>query len=387
MKLALTVLAVVGGMETLGLLGACPKAPQAGEPLNGLTPEQLASFNAGKVIFEQKFEPENGLGPLFNADACSECHEEPVTGGNGDEDETHAAVTMPDGSCDMLAAHGGPVFQAHTTPALERALGIDSEPIPAAATTRATRSSPDVFGFGLLEAVPDREIVARADPNDRDHDGVSGRPHYQPDGRVGRFGRKAAVARLDDFNGGAFVIEMGITNPVMPNEESIGGAAIPAGVDSTAEPELSAEGLASVVDFIRFLAPPPPLPLSIKAERGRAVFRGLGCASCHTPALVTGPNRVRALDRKVVAAYSDLLLHDMGAARADICIGQATPAEFRTEPLMGLRFAKKFLHDGAASTLEEAIQLHDGEAARARQHWDRATPYTREALLEFLKSL
>ena len=367
MKLALTVLAVVGGMETLGLLGACPKAPQAGEPLHGLTPEQLASFNTGKVIFEQKFEPGNGLGPLFNADACSECHEEPATGGNGDEDETHVAVALPDGSCDMLAAHGGPVIQAHTTPALKRALGIDSEPIPAAATTRATRSSPDVFGFGLLEAVPDREIVARADPNDRDHDGVSGRPHYQPDGRVGRFGRKAAVAKLDDFNAGAFVIEMGITSPAMPNEESIGGAAIPPGVDSTAEPELSAEGLASVVDFIRFLAPPPPLPLSIKAERGRAVFRGL--------------------DRKVVAAYSDLLLHDMGPARADICIGQATAAEFRTEPLMGLRFATKFLHDGAASTLEEAIQLHDGEAARSRQHWERATPYTREALLEFLKSL
>jgi len=386
-RAALTVLALVSGMEAAGAIGACPKVREAGEPLPGLTPEQLASFNAGKVIFEQEFEPENGLGPLFNANACKECHEEPATGGDGEETETHAAVVRADGSCDMLAAHGGPVFQAHTTPALKQALGIDSEPIPAEATVHAKRTSPDIFGFGLLDAVPDREILDYADPNDRDHDGVSGRPNYQPDGQLGRFGRKAAVAHLGPFNAGAFVIEMGITSPAQPNEESIGGAAIPPGADPTPEPELSAEALASVVDFVRFLAPPPQLALTYRGERGRGEFRAMGCASCHRPALVTGQNRVRALDRRVVVAYTDLLLHDMGASRADICLGQASPSEFRTEPLMGLRFVKQLMHDGAASTIEQAIELHDGEAARARESFARASPAAREALLEFLRSL
>src|SRR5262245_54319368 len=130
-------------MEAAGALGSCPMPPQPGEPLRDLTPEQLASFNAGKAIFTKEFEPEEGLGPLFNAPACGECHEEPEVGGHGDEDETHAAAAGAGGTCDLLAAHGGPVFQAHTTPALKKALGIDSEPILDGAT-RATRTSPDI---------------------------------------------------------------------------------------------------------------------------------------------------------------------------------------------------------------------------------------------------
>ena len=386
-KAALVAVVIVSGMEAAGFLGACPKAPQPGEPLRDLTPEQLASFNAGKAIFGKEFEPDEGLGPLFNAPACGECHEEPVLGGHGDEDETHAAVAQPDGACDLLAAHGGPVFQAHTTPALKQALGLDSEPIPAEATTRAIRTSPDVFGFGLLDAVPDEAILARADSADRDHDGISGRVNRFFDGRIGRFGRKALLPNLDEFNAGAFVIEMGVTNPGALVEETIGGKPIPAGVDPTPEPELSAEALRSVQDFVRFLAPPPQLPLTYEGEHGRQLFRSMGCISCHTPALVTGPNKVRALDRKVVNAYTDLLLHDMGAERADICLGLATPSEFRTEPLMGLRFETKFLHDGAATTIEQAIELHAGEAQRSRDYFMKAPAKEREALLAFLKSL
>ena len=170
-------------------------------------------------------------------------------------------------------------------------------------------------------------------------------------------------------------------------EETIGGKPIPAGVDPTAEPELSAEALRSVQDFVRFLAPPPQLPLTYEGERGRQLFRSMGCISCHTPALVTGPNKVRALDRKVVNAYTDLLLHDMGPERADICLGLATPSEFRTEPLMGLRFATKFLHDGAATSIEQAIELHAGEAARSRDYFAKASSKDKEALLAFLRSL
>jgi CxxC motif-containing protein (DUF1111 family) len=370
-----------------GGAGECPRTPEPGEPLRGLSADELARFAEGRAVFERVFSDSAGLGPLFNANGCIECHEDPEVGGNGDESETHAAVAGPDGACDLLAAHGGPVFQAHGTPALQAALGIDREPLPPGSPGLATRTAPDLFGFGLLDAVPDSEIEARADPGDRDHDGISGRASRLADGRIGRFGRKAVAADLDEFNAGAFVIEMGITNPVVPNEESIGGRPIPRGVDPRPEPELSATDLARVNDFVRFLAPPAPLALTTEGERGRIVFGTLGCASCHTAALRTRSTRSHALDRRLVYAYTDLLLHDMGPERADICMAQAAPAEFRTEPLMGLRFATRYLHDGAAGGLEQAIELHGGEAARVRERFRRLDARSRAALLLFLRSL
>src|SRR5262245_62472884 len=102
MRAALAIVALVSATEAAGLLGACPKPPEAGEPLRDLTPQQLASFNAGKAVFMQEFEPETGLGPLFNAVACGECHEDPEPGGDGDEDETHAAIAQANGGCDLL---------------------------------------------------------------------------------------------------------------------------------------------------------------------------------------------------------------------------------------------------------------------------------------------
>jgi CxxC motif-containing protein (DUF1111 family) len=113
----------------------------------------------------------------------------------------------------------------------------------------------------------------------------------------------------------------------------------------------------------------------------------IGCASCHFPALVTGPNRVAALSLKIVRAYTDLLLHDMGPDLADICLGVAEPAEFRTEPLMGLRFKTAFLHDGRAASIEQAIAAHGGEAARARGRFLRLSAGERYALLKFLGGL
>ncbi len=366
---------------------SCPPAPKPGDPLPGLTAQELDRFEHGREVFERKFTPETGLGPLFNADACAECHEEPAIGGTGDETELHMSAVGADGGCDPLFAQGGPVFQNHVTPALHTALGIDSEPQPAGNPARAVRTIPDVFGFGLLDAVPDREIVSREDPYDRDHDGISGRVSRTTDGRVGRFGRKAAGASLDEFNAGAFLIEQGVTNPVAPVEETIGGKPIPAGVDPVGEPELSAAELGLANDFVRFLAPPRRLPLDAEGERGRVIFGTIGCVSCHTPALTTGRSSVKALSMKRVEAWTDLLLHDMGEARADICLGAASPSEFRTEPLMGLRLAKVFLHDGAAATIEEAITLHAGEATRARERFGRLKPNERAAVLRFLAAL
>jgi CxxC motif-containing protein (DUF1111 family) len=386
--------AAVGWTATLGLAvlalvaAACAPRHELGGPLDGLTQDEETRFAAGRTVFEKEFTPATGLGPIFNSAACAECHEDPVVLGHGDEVELHVAAFDPStGTCDPLAGRGGPVIQKSVTPALKAALGIDSEPVPAEASARADRSSPAILGFGLLDAVPDAEILALADPDDRDGDGISGRPNHFVDGRLGRFGRKALVPTLREFNAGAFVVEMGITNPEAPTEETIGGGPIPAGVDPVAEPELTADQLSLADDFVRFAAPPDPQPLGRTAKKGRAIFYDIQCQRCHVPSLTTGDSPVKALRHREVYAYTDLLLHDMGTALADICLGDATPSEFRTAPLMGVRLSTTFLHDGRAKTLEEAIRLHDGEAARSRAKFEALTAKQRDELLAFLRSL
>ena len=226
-----------------------------------------------------------------------------------------------------------------------------------------------------------------ADPEDRNHDGISGRPNRFVDGRIGRFGRKAFVPTLSEFNAGAFPNEQGVTTPEFPDEGTVGGTPIPAGIDPLPEPEIDSRSLALVNDFVHFLAPPLPGKLTHSVRRGRSVFQAIGCTLCHVPSLKTGASPVRALAYQRVYAYTDLLLHDMGPDLADICLGLATPSEFRTEPLMGLGLSKTFLHDGRTSSLEEAVRAHGGEAQSTRDRFLSLTPSQRAALLEFLKSL
>ena len=367
-----------------------------GRPLSRLDARQRRLFEAGRVVFATVFTPETGLGPLFNAVGCGNCHEQPVLGGGGaneeaeggEDIEVHASAFHGAAArCDNLAAVGGQVIQKQVTPALADVLHITAEPIPAEATDSGHRSTPDVFGFGLLDAVPDRVILSRADPFDRNHDGISGRPNRTADGRLGRFGRKAQAATLREFNGEAFVMEIGITNPGNEVEQTVHGVPLPAGVDPLPEPEITAEQFEAANAFVRFLAPPPREPLGFQGVRGAVVFANIGCAGCHVPVLTTGPNPIAALRFRAVAAFTDLLLHDMGPDLADICLGQAQPSEFRTEPLMGLRFATAFLHDGRAATIEEAIELHGGEGVRARDRFLGLTPFARAALLRFLRSI
>jgi len=373
----------------LAVAAAC-RRPQLGDPLRGLSAGERARFDSGRAVFDSTFTPAVGLGPLFNASGCGECHEDPVTGANGDEVERHAAVFHPENpvlKCDELAAQGGPVFQDSVTPALRAALHIDNEPLPPGVTTVAARTTPDVFGFGLLDAVPDSVILSYADPDDRNGDGISGRPNRFFDGRLGRFGRKAFVPTLREFNDGAFQVEIGITNPSVPAEGTVTGDTLPTGTDPAPDPELDAHRLELADAFVRLLAPPAPLKQSSEARRGREVFTQTGCPSCHVPVLRTGDNPIPALSHKEVAAYTDLLLHDMGPDRADICLGLATPSEFRTEPLMGLRHATQFLHDGTAKTPEQAIELHGGEGARARDLFRALPAKDQAALVAFLKTL
>jgi len=377
--------AVVAGLLVL-IAAGCEKPLKPGDPVRGLSAAERDRFARGKVVFDSAFTPHTGLGPLFNSTGCGECHEDPAKGGRGDEVEVHATA-FRGGVCDPLVQEGGFVIQQHTIPALKQALGIDSEPFPRSATGRAQRTTPVLFGRGLLDLVPDSVILSYADPDDRNHDGIRGRPNRSVDGRLGRFGRKAFVATLTEFNAGAFVAEMGITDPAQPTEENIGGKPIPEGVDSVPDPEITQEQLDLTDDFVRFLAPPTPARLDTAGRRGRELFSGLGCAACHIPTLRTGDSPVPALRHREFAAYTDLLLHDMGPDLADICLGLATPSQFRTEPLIDLRDAQRFLHDGRATTLEQAIDAHGGEAAGARDRFRALPPGDRAALTAFLKSL
>ncbi len=358
-----------------------------GGPLPHLSREDRRRFELGSAVFQTVFTPATGLGPLFNGRSCAECHEDPVVGGVGDEVETHQSA-FQGGVCNDLAAIGGPVIQDSVTPALHDALGIDKEPPLPEATGTAHRTTPSVLGFGLLEAVPDEVILSHADPDDLDHDGISGRPNRTADGRLGRLGRKAQVATLDEFVSGAFVNEMGITNPAAPNEQTIRDNPLPAGVDPTPDPELSQDRVDATVAFVRFLAPPEQLKMNlVTGERGRHLFSLIGCASCHIPALPTGRSPEHALSHKFVYAFTDLLLHDMGPDLADICLGAAEPSEFRTEPLMGIHGKTAFLHDGRAQSIEQAIELHAGEAAAARERFMGLSTRQRVVLLRYLNSL
>lgn len=372
-----------------GLAGAigCGAARGAGSPLDGLTGDEREQFKQGSEIFAQTFTPKTGLGPLFNGISCKNCHNQPVSGGNGSFTQLNASVLLPSGFCDPLADKGGPVFQLSVTAALKAALGIDAEPVPLEAN-RGMRTTPDIFGFGLLDAVPEATILALADPDDANGDGISGRVNRFFDGRVGRFGRKALTPTLAEFTEGAFHVEQGLTAPNILKEGSVGGQPIPAGVDPTPEPELSEALLALTNAYVTTLAPAEAEDLDGDARRGQRSFSGIGCDKCHTPSLRTGDHPIKALANRQFAAYTDLLLHDMGPELADICQGLvATPAEFRTEPLMALRLVRRYLHDGRASSIEQAVELHGGEAARSRDAFRALSGADRRALLRFLGTL
>jgi CxxC motif-containing protein (DUF1111 family) len=243
----------------------------------------------------------------------------------------------------------------------------------------------------LVEAVPDRTILEAEDPADADGDGISGRAGRTPDGRLARFGRKAEFATIRDFIETALRLEMGITSRPT-DEERMNGKPLPPGADPTAEPEVDRRTVDLLTGFVRFLAPPALATPRSRAQgdtvaAGKRLFQDLGCPVCHVPSLRAGSVEVGALRHRAVALYSDLLLHDMGPALADVCGYSAAPAELRTEMLMGLRHREQFLHDARTRDLREAILAHGGEAQRARDAFAKLPWLRQEYVLAFLRSL
>ncbi len=363
-----------------------------GDPVPGLGDRELGRFLLGRAVFERLATQDEGLGPLYNEVRCSACHDSPVIGGAGFATRVVKATRWENGRCDALVDQGGDNIQQRATPLLAQ-YGVLREEIPARANGQASVTAPPLFGLGLVERIPDADIASRADPDDADGDGVSGRvAPADPSGSAGRFGRKGELRTVLDFIDTALRFEMGLTTPLHMTEETINGAPLPAGVDPIGEPEIDQHGMELLTDFVRFLAPPPRARTGSSGaadsvRRGERVFEAIGCSACHVPMLRTDRDTLAALDRKAVPLYSDLLLHDMGPGLADVCGGEAGPSEWLTAKLWGLRYRPRLLHDGRAASMEQAIGAHDGEAAAARRAFGALSEPDRAMLLRFLATL
>ena len=366
--------------------------PALGEPLPGLSTGERGRFLLGRALFERLATADEGLGPLYNGERCSDCHDQPVTGGSGIQRlRVLKATRFEDGRCDLLHAVGGDNIQRRATDLL-KAHGMGPEEVPEAATATALMTGPPLLGLGLLEAVPDEVLEEWADPDDRDGDGISGRLPRLADGRSARFGRKGDAATVEDFVDTALRFELGFTTHRHPDEEPMNGTPIPPEADPMPDPEIDAPTMGHITDFVRFLAPPAPeQELSGAArdtvEQGRALFGQIGCASCHRQELRTGESATTGLAGRPLRPYSDLLLHDLGEALADVCGADAAPGELRTAPLWGLRHRARLLHDGRATDINGAVAAHGGEAAAARDAFESLPEEARLAVIRFLRSL
>jgi CxxC motif-containing protein (DUF1111 family) len=374
--------------------------PALGGPLPGLTKDQRAAFADGRDDFVQVESAATGLGPVFNGKSCAECHAQPVVGGSSPELDVAREVRIGRirfGMFDPLAELGGSVLQRRSIKEEMPDCPVEGERVPPEASLVSLRATPPLFGDGLIEAIPVTEILKRADPNDTNRDGISGRPNlvFNPESgqlELGRFGWKAHVSTLHLFAGDAYLNEMGITNPTFPRENLPQGQPIPPGCDLLPEVdgrlEDDGEGVDNFTNFMRFLAPPGRRFSPAFGDSGERLFQQIGCASCHTPRMGTGDNPIVALRRRSVDLFSDLLLHDMGPNLADgIVMGLAGGAEWRTTPLWGLSRRRFFLHDGRATAIDAAILQHGGEARGARDRFAALKRKESDALIAFLRCL
>jgi CxxC motif-containing protein (DUF1111 family) len=364
-----------------------------GDPLAGITPRQFEEFTLGLQDFVEVESAEEGLGPAFNGTSCAVCHSMPAIGGFGIMTEVRAGRRDEQGRFVALSGGSDSLFQMFSIPS------HSCQPIiPSEANIVARRAPIPLFGAGLVEAIPDETLLALQDPNDDNRDGVSGRAAVitdieTGDRRVGRFGWKAQHATLMAFGADAYRNEMGITNDLFPSELAFGISAermrqcdrIPDPED-VIEPATKRRGIDNFASFMKFLAPPPRGAVDDQARAGERVFSEIGCAACHVPSLVTGRSDNPLFDRRVVALFSDLLLHDVGTGDG-IDQASATGAEIRTPALWGLRERRPLLHDGSASTYDAAIDRHAGEAERVRAAYYALSPERRAALVAFLFTL
>jgi CxxC motif-containing protein (DUF1111 family) len=428
-------------------------------PSANLSFEEQGTFKLGNGLFRKLWvsspsstQASDGLGPLFNARACQSCHIKDGRGhppeGNADATSMFlrlaraaetaeekamlaqkAALNFPDpvygGQLQDLAVPGlaaeGKMKIAYEEAAVtlsdESAVslrkprysvsGLPLGPLHPA-TTLSPRVTPPMIGLGLVEQIHPADILAKADPEDRDGDGISGKASIVRDTvsgepTFGRFGWKASTPSIRQQSAEAFAGDIGISTPDVPRHW---GDCSDAQKDCRALPNGVQERLGEteapdpVLDLVTFYSQNLAVPARRDAGKpgvlaGKKVFYELGCASCHTPKFVTrrdAPNEAHAF--QLIWPYSDFLLHDMGEGLADgQSVGDADGREWRTPPLWGIGFTERvsghtfFLHDGRARNLIEAILWHGGEAEAARDGFADLAKEDREVLVKFLESL
>jgi CxxC motif-containing protein (DUF1111 family) len=365
-------------------------------PLDGLGHDDVARFRDGDALFDLPFRPADGLGPLYIRTACSACHAE---GARGPGLVEKLAIVEPDGV--TPAADQSALAFGHTV--REGLAAGAATPItpPALATVKLSlRIGPPVLGRGYLEAVDDAELVRLEAEQAARTDGIHGRvarvafasvpnpdtsfgSYQQGETVIGRFGLKARIATLDDFTADAFQGDMGLTTPMRPAE-----LANPDGLLDDRRPgiDLDLDHVDRIAFYLRRIAIPRRVGLT---ERGAALFVRTACAACHVPALRTRASYpIPALAGIDAPIYSDLLLHDMGTELADgMTDGGASSLQWRTAPLIGLRFATTYLHDGRAHSVTEAVLAHGGEAGGAREAFQALAQDDQRALIEFTEAL
>lgn len=392
------------------LIAACekllPPAPAEEELLAGtvpgLTAQQERDHLAGDELFGKIFSAEDGLGPIFVQNSCSNCH---VGNGKGHLSTLVTRFGNDEGSSfNYLLEKGGPQLQ-------ERSLdGYPAETLPSEANTITKRLAPAVMGLGFIAALHDSSILANSDPNDLNGDGISGIPNYimakdyfipqaihiaNNDQYIGRFGKKAEKITLLDQVAFALREDIGITSPF--NEEDIYNTQ--AGNftgDDVDDPEVSTSTVNGLVFYMRTLkAPERRNTNDFDVIEGERLFNEIGCTSCHKPAFTTAESDIEALSEKVFHPYSDFLLHDMGSSLDDgYPEGSANSNEWRTPPLWGIGLARTtqggemfLLHDGRARSFEEALSFHGGEAESRRSAFFQLTKEQQQQIIKFLESL
>ena len=410
------------------------------------------AFADGKTVFEAQWTPEagdfGGLGPHFDAESCASCHlEDGRAGGPVDDGVLPMGLTVKLLTDDpalineygaVLSARSadGPgeavasvryedvtgTFDDGTTYTLRRPVysvdlaGDDTLP---ADTVIGIRVAPQLPGMGLLELIPDADLAARADPDDVDGDGISGRLGVAVDllrgePAIGRFGWTAGQPTVEQQTATALFNDMGLTSRYFPsaacdawapcvragtplsteyNVEDYGDPNF--GVQEPAGGEVTDQQLLDLAIYTQVLAVPGPRDLGDpEVERGHDLFTATGCTSCHAGPYTTRPGPIQGLSNQVIQPYTDLLVHDLGLGLGDQRVdGTPVATEWRTPPLWGVGLLETvsghvtLLHDGRARGYEEAILWHDGEAAASAAAYRALSATDRAALVRFLESL
>ena len=381
-------------VELRSLRPATPTEAPAGfdNQTNGFEPQD--AFDADRDTFDEVELVQDGLGPTYNAQSCRECHQNIVSGGASQVTVLRSGHVQ---NGQFFESQGGSLIQS-------RAIYPEAtELVVAGDNIRAFRISPNTLGDGYVEAIANDTLL-----NIRDSQPLIMRgtavivPVLEAEsrGRIGRFGWKAQHASLESFAADAYLNEMGITTPLLPEENTASGRDISA-YDHVADPEDDGEDVKAFANFIRSTKVPLRGPMTADVTAGEQVFRRVGCAMCHVSSIVTaepgtsingGAATVNAaLGGKTIHPYSDFLLHNVGTGDG-IPIQPSpdfaeTANRIRTAPLWGLRTRNRLMHDGMSFTRTEAILRHAGQASLVIGAYRLLNPSDKALLDAFLGSL